>query len=207
MKNLLYLILLATAIATLAQSGLAQTIYSQATVGNFANGTNLVEKSATASPNDNVTFSNLVKAAFTTNSGGVFDLPTTITGGTTIYRGTYAGGTKRMQVSSSSGMQNANATGSIYPVSNPNVTTTSANSADYTLTIGPIVDVASGNTIVTEVVSSIGLIICSRTDATYPLDVRLRSLSMTFIRNPKPPRSGTLVAPMRLSLALQRPLP
>jgi len=73
-------------------SALAQTTYTQTVVGTFANSTNLVEKSATAAPNDAITFSNAVKAAYATNYGGVFDFPTAVATGTTVYRGTYAGG-------------------------------------------------------------------------------------------------------------------
>src|SRR3954447_23603248 len=155
MKNLTRHLLLPVAIiagALAHTSALAQTTYNQATVTTFNPG-NLVEKSATTAPNTFNTFSNLVKEAFTTNSGGVFDFPTAVTTGTTLYRGTYAGATKRLHMTASTSMQNSTASGNTFiPVSGANVTTSSANSADYNLTIGPIFDVATSNIITTEAV-------------------------------------------------------
>ena len=155
-------------------SALAQTIYTQAVVGIFANGTNLVEKSATAAPNDATTFSNAVTAAYATNYGGVFDFPTAVVAGTTVYRGTYAGGTKRLDITSSVSMQNSAANGnSWYPVSKANLTTSSANQSSYRLAIGTPIDPATGLPLPNEGVSRIGLIILSRTTAAYPLDVQV----------------------------------
>ncbi len=164
-----------------AASALAQITYNQATTNNFATWTNLVEKSATTAPNVTDTFSNLVKQAWTTNSGGVFDFPTSVANSTTLYRGTYAGGAKRLHITSSSTMQNATAGGGTFtPISTPNLTTTFTNSADYTLTIGPIFDVASSNLIVTEAVYAIGFVVMSRTAVGFPLDLRV---TVTFNDN------------------------
>jgi hypothetical protein len=161
----------ATAVGMLAHaSALAQTTYNQVTTNVFAVGPNLVEKSATTAPNVSVTFSNLVKQAAATNSGGVFDFPTAVTTGTTLYRGTYAAAAKRLHITSSVSMQNATAGGGTFtPTSGANLTTTtSATLPDYTLTIGPIFDVATSNLIVTEAVYSIGFVVPSRTIAAYP---------------------------------------
>jgi hypothetical protein len=147
--------------------------YNQATTNNFAVGPNLVEKSATTAPNVIATFSNLVKAAWTTNSGGIFDFPTAVGGSTTLFRGTYAGGTKRLHITSSVLMQNATAGGATFtPISGANLTTSMANQSDFTLTVGPIFDVGTSNLIVTEAVYSVGFVILSRTAAAYPFDVR-----------------------------------
>src|SRR3954447_4895164 len=137
----------------------AQTTYNQATTNIFAVGPNLVEKSATTAPNINATFSNLVKQAWATNSGGVFDFPTAPTTGTTLFRGTYAAGAKRLHFTSSVSMQNATASGGTFtPMSGANLITSSANQSDITLTIGPIFDVATSNLIVTEAVYSVGFV-------------------------------------------------
>jgi hypothetical protein len=169
------------AVLMLPAFALAQTTYTQATTNNFATWTNLVEKSATIAPNVTATFSNLVKEAWTTNSGGVFDFPTSVATGTTLYRGTYAGGAKRLHMTSNGSMQNATAGGGTFtPISTPNLTTTSTNSSDYTLTIGPIYDVASSNIIITEAVYAVGFVVLSRTAAAYPLDLRV---TVTFNDN------------------------
>src|SRR4051794_4736640 len=129
-----WLLALSFALA-LASNSFGQTIYNQATTSSFATGTNLVEKSATTLTA--ATFRTDVATAWTNDTGGVLDLPTAVTLGTTIYRGTYGKNvTKRVQISTSVGMQNSAANGNtIYPISNPNVTTSSANQSDYTMTL------------------------------------------------------------------------
>src|SRR6185436_19723208 len=87
----------------------AQTTYTQTNVNLLTTGANPVEKSATASPHDFLTFSNAVRAAHATNSGGVFDFPTAVATGTTLYRGLYATNSRRLHLTASVTMQNATA--------------------------------------------------------------------------------------------------
>jgi len=154
-------------------SAFSQTIYNQALVGAFANGTNLFEKSATAVPQDAVTFSNAVAAAFATNYGGVFDFPTAVASGTTVFRGTYAAGAKRLDITSSVTMQNSTSGGNTwFPVSRPNLTTSSANQSSYNLAVGLPADAVTGLPLPNEAVSRIGLIILARTSVAYPLTLQ-----------------------------------
>lgn len=156
----------------LAATVSAQTTYNQNAAGVFAPGANAIEKSATAAPNNAAEFATAVAAAYSTNSGGVFDLPTSVTGGTTVYRATYgSGATRRLVLTTSVGMQNVTGSGSFTPVSGGNATTSSANQSSYRVRIGPVLDAAT-DLPVAEVVTRIGLAILSRTDATYPCDIR-----------------------------------
>src|SRR6266550_5620985 len=152
---------------------LAQTTYTQTNVNLLTTGANPVEKSATTSPNDFLTFSNAVWAAHATNHGGVFDLPTAVVTGTTLYRGLYATNSKRLHLTSSTNMQNATAGGGTFtPTSGGNLTTSSANQSSYSLAIGPVVDPTTGSPLATEALGSIGFVILSRTATAYPLDLR-----------------------------------
>lgn len=159
-----------------SDQSLAQTIYNQATTNAYASSTNVVEKSATASPNDVLTFSNAVAVAYAGNTGGVFNLPSSITAGTTVYRGTYgtANG-KRLTITSSVPMQGVGwpPSGSFHPVSYPYGTTSQGNQSAYSLAIGPITDPVTGTELLSEEVSKIGFTILSRTDATYPADIKV----------------------------------
>lgn len=155
-----------------AGHGLAQTTYNQATTGTFAPGPNLIEKSATSAPDDAASFASAVAAAHATNAGGVFDLPTSVSSGTTVFRGTFgSGNTRRMVLTTTVSMQNVTGSGSFIPTSGGNATTSSANQSSYQIRIGPVLDAAT-DLPVAEVVTRIGLVILSRTDATYPCDIR-----------------------------------
>jgi hypothetical protein len=150
----------------------AQTTYEQATTDRFAPGTNIIEKSATAYPDDMVSFSNAVIAAYAANAGGVFDLPTGVASGTTVYRGTFGrGNTRRLVLTSSVSMQNVTATGTFIPVSGTNATTSSADQSGYRIRIGPVLDAAT-DLPVAEEVKRIGFVVLSRTHGTYPCDIR-----------------------------------
>jgi hypothetical protein len=157
----------------LAASALAQITYNQALTATFTSGANAgADKNATTAPNDFVTFSNAVAAAHGSGFGGVFDLPTTVAGSTTVFRGTYAGGVKRLQFTTSVNMQNATAGGgSFTPTSGGNLTTSSANQSSIHLRIGQIMDPVTELPI-SEAVSRIGFMVLSRTAAAYPLDIR-----------------------------------
>lgn len=177
----------------LTASVLAQTTYNQPAAGVFAPGPNVIEKSATASPDDAASFASAVAAAYNTNAGGVFDLPTTVANGTTVYRGTYgADNGRRLVLTASVGMQNVGSTGSLAPVSGGNATTSSADRSSYELRIGPVLD-ADTDLPVAEVVTRIGLPILARTHATYPCDIRVTaffsdgstSTALANVGNPK----------------------
>lgn len=146
----------------------AQTIYNQALVSAFATGANLIEKDATASTS--AAFRTAVANAWTNGMGGVFNLPTSVGNGTTVYRGTYGDG-KRMQITTSVNMQNVTA-GTFALMSAGNGTTSSANQSDYTLTFG-LFDTNTGLPLAGETIRQIGLPILSRNAAGYPLDLRV----------------------------------
>jgi hypothetical protein len=175
MKN--QLIPLGLAITLLAtQATLAD--YIQATTSVYAPGagTNFVDSSATVAPNDLATFSNAVYSAFADNLGGDFDFPTTFTSAT-VFQGTYgANGTKRLTITANRTMQVFSPpAGSFWTVSgNPNGygITTSTDQADYNLAIGPISDAGTLTPLSTDKVVKLGFVVCSRTHATYPLDVK-----------------------------------
>lgn len=146
--------------------------YNQALTSVFTSGANAgADKNATTAPNDFVTFSNAVAAAHTSGFGGVFDFPTTVANNTTIFRGTYADGTKRLQFTSSVNMQNATGSGTFTPTSPGNLITSAANQSAYNLRIGPIVDPATDLPL-SEGVASIGFMVLPRGNAIYPLDIR-----------------------------------
>lgn len=175
MKN--QLIPLGLAITLLAtQATLAD--YTQATTSVYAPGagTNFVDSSATVAPNDLATFSNAVYSAFADNLGGDFDFPTTSTSAT-VFQGTYgASRTKRLTVTADRTMQAFSPpAGSFWTVSgNPNGygITTSTDQAAYNLAIGPISDAVTLAPLSSDRVVKLGFVVCSRTHATYPLDVK-----------------------------------
>lgn len=139
-------------------------------------GTNFVDSSATAAPNDLATFSNAVYSAYADNLGGDFDFPTTFSTAT-IFQGTYGtSGTKRLTVTANRTMQAFSPpAGSFWTVSgNPNGygITTSTDQSAYNLAIGPISDAATLNPLSTDKVVKLGFVVCSRTHATYPVDVK-----------------------------------
>jgi hypothetical protein len=153
----------------LAQSSLG---YDQATTGNYASGSNLIEKNATPAPNDLAGFTNAVKAAYNTNFGGVFDFPTAVTTGSTLFRGTYgASQAKRLQFTTRS-MQNVTSSGgTVTPISGANATTSSADTTGYSLAIGPATDAATGVAL-PEAVVGLAFTALSRLHATYPIDLQ-----------------------------------
>lgn len=161
------LVALATVIHTRAQ-----IIYTQALTGAFAPGSNGIEKSATAPPNDAASFAPAVAAAYATNSGGVFDLPTSVSSGTTVFRGTFGPENSRvLLLTSSVAMQNVTDSGTFTPVSGGNATTPNADRTGYQLRVGPVLDAATDLPI-PFVVRQIGFVILARTHATYPCDVQ-----------------------------------
>jgi len=147
---------------------LAQTTYNQAVTNNFATGANAIEKSATPGTAEN--FRTAVATAWTNGGGGVFNLPTGVAAGTTVYRGAYGEG-KRMQITTSVTMQNITS-GTFTMLSPANGTTSQANQSDYTLTFG-LFNTNNGLPLLDETIKQIGLPILSRTAAGFPLDLRV----------------------------------
>jgi hypothetical protein len=171
------LIPLGLAITLLATSA-SFADYIQATTNLYAYGagTNFVDSSARPAPNDLATFSNAVYSAYADNLGGDFHFPTTFTTAT-VFQGTYGtSGTKRLTFTADRTMQPfAPPAGSFWTVSgNPNGygITTSTDQAAYNLAIGPISDAVSLNPLSGDKVVKLGFVVCSRTHATYPLDVK-----------------------------------
>jgi hypothetical protein len=150
------------------EAALGQTTYNQAVVSAFATGANAIEKDATA--NTAANFREAVAEAWTNGSGGVFNLPTTVGAGTTVYRGSYGDG-KRMHITTSVTMQNITS-GTFTVLSAGNGTTSQANQSDYTLTFG-LVDTNSELPLLDETIKQVGLPILSRNAAGYPLDLRV----------------------------------
>lgn len=164
--------LLGVSLALLPCGAVAQ--YNQATTGVIAGGTNLVEKSATAAPNDFATCSNAVSQAHAAGQGGVFDLPGAVVNGTTSFRGTYGlDQGKRLTLTAEFSMQNLASGGTLSVMSLPNATTSQTDRSSYNLAIGPITDVLTDAVLLSEQVSQIGLVMLARTHATYPLDIQL----------------------------------
>ncbi len=161
------------ALAFLASVLVAQNSfgYDQGTIGTCVTAT--VEKSATAAPNNLASFSGAVTAAFSTNFGGVFNLPTSVANNTVIYRGTYGTSqAKRLSLIPSNPMQNVTSSGSYTPVSSPNGTTPVPVLTGYSIALGPVDDPAT-SVLLPEAVVRLGFTVLSRTDAaTFPADVK-----------------------------------
>ncbi|MBA4149536.1 MAG: hypothetical protein H0X66_15595 [Verrucomicrobia bacterium] len=149
--------------------------YSQATTGVFAaGGTNPIEKDATTEPHTRSSFSSAVLSAYNANIGGVFDFPTSVTGGNTVLSGTYGvGHGKRLQMTSTAGLTPVISSSTLTPISNPAAITTAADTSNYSLMIARPVDVGTGQVLPTEAVTRIGFAILSRTHATYPCDIQV----------------------------------
>ena len=178
MKN--QLILLGLAITWLAtQASFAD--YIQATTNLYAPGagTNFVDSSATAAPNDLATFSNAVYSAYADNLAGDFHFPATFTSAT-VFQGTYgANGTRRLTFTADRTLQAFGPpAGSFWTVSGSSSNTngygitTSTDQTAYNLAIGPISDASTLAVLSSDRVVKLGFVVCSRTHATYPLDVK-----------------------------------
>ena len=144
--------------------------FSQTTIAQLAAGTNLIEKSATSLTA--TTFIPAVATAWTNGMGGVLNLSGVVPNGTTSYRGNY-GEAKRIEIASSTTMQNVGYNANSFsPMSLPNATTSSANLADYTLTLG-LFDTNTEQPLEGEVIKQVGLVVLSRGTGGYPLDIRI----------------------------------
>jgi hypothetical protein len=152
--------------------------YAQVTTNLYARGagTNFVDSSATSAPNDLVTFSNAVYSAYAENLGGDFDFPITLTSAT-VFQGTYGvARSKRLTFTTSQTMQTFSPpAGTFWTVSgstNGYGLTTKTDVSSYSLAIGPVSDATTLSPLTGDRVVKLGFVICSRTDANYPLDVR-----------------------------------
>jgi len=164
-------------LATLLSNSESYGQYTQTNTGTFAAqgaAPNLIEKSATAAPNDLSSFTTAVQGAFSTNYGGVFDFPT-VPSGNTIFRGMYgAGYSKQVELTTSATMTIVQASSSLTPISSPYAVTTAADTSAYNVAIGRPTDVGTGQVLPNEVVTQIGFAVLARNAANgYPLDVQV----------------------------------
>jgi hypothetical protein len=153
----------------LAQNSFA---YQQATTGTYAGGNpGVIEKSATAAPNDAASFTSAVSTAYAGNIGGVADFPTA-TGTSTIgYTNTYGpSNAKRVVITPSVTMQDITA-GTFVPTSGAHGITSKTDASGYNLAIAVPTDGTTGATLL-EAVVQIGVTVLSRNNAAYPLDIR-----------------------------------
>ncbi|MCO5053305.1 MAG: hypothetical protein M9920_13510 [Verrucomicrobiae bacterium] len=141
--------------------------YTQITIGTVAAG---IEKSATTLTD--TAFVPAVATAWSSGAGGVLNLSGTVANATTTYHGDY-GDSKYLTITSSVAMQNVTANPSSFtPLSAPNATTSTADLADYTLTLA-LGDNNTGLPPDNEVIKQVGLVILSRNNTQYPLDIRV----------------------------------
>ncbi len=195
MKNQLYLT--AAALLLAGQACFAQ--YNQAATNVYAPGagTNFVDTSATAIPNDLLTFSNAVFEAYALDLGGDMHFPATTTTGKTYFRATYGVNQgKWFTIVSDTPMQVfAPPAGSFWTVSgSPNGYGICNNSDQtyYNLAIGQITNVGTGLEMSTEKVVKLGFVVCSKTDAKYPIDVKA---TVTFSDYTTTSATATIAAP------------
>ncbi|MDY0166819.1 MAG: PEP-CTERM sorting domain-containing protein [Thermoguttaceae bacterium] len=133
---------------------------------------NTVDKSAAGAPNDVVTFTNDVLAAYNAGFGGVIDFDEGSFGTTDLFRGVFDSGARYVDFHTSAVMQSVGRNGSFDPISGGRGTTSTSDRSSWELTVGPGLGNGAGGSNDRLRVNQIGLTVLSRDHSQYPIDVR-----------------------------------
>lgn len=151
----------------------AQVTYTQPLSGIIDPDGTTVTRSIAAPPNELTTFQSEVDTAFQTGNGGVYELPTAVTGGTTVFVGNGQGEqAKTFSITFNRPIQQFTPGATFLPSSGARGITTQTTGGDYGMTFGPVKE---GTTELSHYnITKFGFVVMSRNE-TPPLLLDIRA--------------------------------